>query len=145
MLDADAPPPFAGEKREASVVECAIANCRELAATLSAPDFLALCNAFAEIASQALLEAGGVLSKGGAMQMRAAFGAVLPDSTHSAQAREAARALEERLQAFRQTSLERWGVEADCRIAVHTGVMFVGIFGGAFDVVPAGESAIFSV
>ena len=143
MLEADAPLPFAGEKREASVVGCQLFNGAELAARLSSSDFVSLSNALSDAASQALMEEGGVLIGNGAEQTRALFGALPADPAHAAQAREAAGVAEERLQAFRQHCLVRWGVEPDCRVSVHSGVMVVGIFGsarlGGFDVVLTGE------
>jgi len=139
ILKADALPPFAGEKREASVVDCQIFNRRELAGRLSAPDFTALSNAFSDAAALALREGGGVLTGSGGEQTRALFGAVLPDPAHAAQAEEAARAVGERLKAFRHECMARWGVEPYCQVSIHSGAMIVGVFGSAplngFDVV----------
>ena len=127
---------LAGEKREASVVECQLVNRRELAAMLPVPDFVALSNAFFSVGAQGLRDSGGVLLGTGAEQPRALFGAPLTDPAHAAQAAEAARTLEERFVVFRQECLEGWNVEPDCRISVHSGPMIFGLFGsGTFDVV----------
>ena len=139
MLEAATPLPVDGEKREASVVECGIANQKELADKLFASDLVALSNAFAEVSSQALMDAGGVLAGSAAQQTRALFGAVLAEPEHAAQAREAARVLEEQFHEFRKNCQVRWGVVPDCRVTVRSGAMIVGIFGGVFDVVLAGE------
>ena len=143
ILESDASLPFTGEMQEASVVDCRIFNRQELVGALSAPDFVALSNTFADAVAQTLMDSGGVLAGQGGEQTRALFGGVLLDPEHAAQAQEAARAVQERLQAFRQECLERWGVEADCRVSVHSGAMIVGVFGSAtlngFDVVLAAE------
>ena len=139
FLESDAPFPFAGEKREASLVECQLLNSRERASQLSAPDFVALSNAFCADAAQVLRDAGGVLAGSSGVAPRALFGALLAEPAHAAHASEAARALEERLRVFRPECLERWGVEPDCRVSVHSGPMIVGVFGSVFDVAPAGE------
>ena len=143
MLEADAPLPFDGEKREASAVDCQIVNRQELIGKLSAPDFVTLSNAFSDAVAQTLMDSGGVLVGKEGETARALFGAVLADPAHAAQAQEAARAGEERLKAFRQACRERWGVEPDCTVSVHSGAMIVGVFGsaalGGFDVVLTGE------
>jgi len=143
ILDSDEPLPFAGEKREASVVDCQLVNCRELAGTLPAPDFVALANEFSQAGDQALMDSGGVLAESSGAHFRALFGALLADPAHSAHAHEAALALEERLKAFREVCLERWSVEPVCKVSVHSGTMIAGVFGaapfGGFGVIATGE------
>ena len=133
--------PVAGEKREASVVECQISNYREVAGRLSAGDFVAFCNEFSEAAAQTLLGSGGVLTEGNGEHLRASFGAPLAHPEHAAQAGEAASALEERLKTFGETCRQRWSVEPDCRVSVYSGPVIVGVFGieslGGFRVVAA--------
>ncbi len=145
ILKADIPLPLAGERREASVVDCQIFNRRELAGKLSAPDFITLSNAFSHAVAQSLMDDGGLLAGSSGEQTRALFGAVLPDPSPAAQAEEAARAVAEQCEAFRHECIARWGVEPDCRVSVHSGTMVVGIFGSAtlngFDVVLTGEES----
>ena len=145
ILDSDEPVSFAGEKREASVVDCQLFNCRELAGTLSAPDFMALVNEFSQAGAQALMNSGGVLTESNGERLRALFGAPLADPAHAFQAHEAALALEERLKKFREACRERWSVEPDYRVCVHSGTMIVGVFGieplGGFGAVATGETA----
>ena len=97
----------------------------------------------ADAVAHTLMDSGGVLVGRGGETARALFGAVLADPAHATQAQEAARAGEERLKAFRQACRERWGVEPDCTVSVHSGAMIVGVFGsaalGGFDVVLTGE------
>ncbi|MCX6968010.1 MAG: hypothetical protein NTZ46_09595 [Verrucomicrobia bacterium] len=141
FLASKSPFPFPAEKRDLSVVQCEISNRNELAAKLSAPDFIALTNAFSDVAANGLMESGGVLI--GSELPRAAFGALLADPAHAAQASEAARALEERFEGFRRDCFERSGLEPNCKVIIYSGPMIVGFFESAiscgFDVVPAAE------
>ncbi len=141
FLVSEAPFPFAAEKRGASRVECQISNLEELAAKLAAPDFVALNNAFCDVAANRLMESGGVVA--GTAKPCAFFGALGADPAHAERANEAAHALEQRFEEFRRECLERWGVEPDCKATVLSGPMIVGIFESAIscgiDVVPAQE------
>jgi len=127
LLDSDEPVAFAGEERVATMVVCQIFNRQELASTLTAPDFMAFSNGFLQAGSQALIDAGGVLTECGEGRFSAVFGAPLSTSDHAAKACRAAFALAHRLEAFRMEAFERWNADADYRIAVHTGALIAGL------------------
>ena len=140
LLESDEPLPLAGEKREASVLECHLANCRALVEKLDAPGLVEFTNRLSDCTAQALMDSGGVIVERRAGHLRAVFGAPLADPAHAARAREAASLLKERLKPFRQECMEKWGVEPGCKVSVHSGAMIVGFFAsGGFDVVPTGE------
>lgn len=132
--------PVAGEKCDASVVDCQLVNACELAGNLCAPDFVALCNAFSQTAAQALMGAGGVLIEGNGARLRAVFGAPLAHAAAATEADAATRELEERLKAFRETCHAKWKAEPVFEVAVQSGPMIAGSFGieplGGFGVLP---------
>lgn len=127
LLDSDEPVAFAGEVRVATVVVCQLFNRQELALTLTAFNFMALSNGFLQTGSQALIDAGGVLTECGEGRFSAVFGTPLAVPGHSAQACRAAFALAHRLEAFRRETTERWSADPDYRIAVHSGVLIAGL------------------
>ncbi|MDD5351341.1 MAG: hypothetical protein PHQ12_14110 [Chthoniobacteraceae bacterium] len=130
--------PQAGAEREASVVVCRLLNRREVAEQLEAEDFVALSNAFFHAASQALLDAGGVLTEADGKHVEAVFGVPSIGAAHAEQAALAACALGRAMENFRRQCAVRWGVEPDGCAAVNSGTLIAGIFG-------AGSLAGFSV
>lgn len=129
MVRAGVSLPLAGEEREASVLVCRLLNRRELAEALAAEDFVALSNAFCHAASQAVLEAGGVLTEADGSHVEAVFGVPLGTPPHAEQAALAALELALRLDDFRHQCALRWGVEPDARVAVNSGTLIAGMYG----------------
>jgi len=116
--------PFQGEECIATVVVCQVLNLQALAENIRPQDLATLSNQFTQTATEALREAGGVVTHCSVEEVCAVFGALPGDIDPAAQACRAALALQQRLATM----------GADCRTAVETGPLIAGTLGGEFGV-----------
>jgi class 3 adenylate cyclase len=129
LLDSDTPLMLDGERREVTVVICEIFNHDELETALTAPDYVALTNAFRRNAADFLVERGGYLDECDGESLRVVFGAPLPDPGHAANACEAAVALASRLDDVNRECHTIWKQMFDFRIGINSGEMVVAAYG----------------
>jgi class 3 adenylate cyclase len=129
LLNSPAPLNLEGERREVSIIVCEIFNHDDLEGALSAPDYVALTNAFRRNAGDFLVERGGYLDECDGESLRVVFGAPLANDDHARTACEAALALTERLDEVNAECHGIWKQMFDFRIGVNSGEMVVAAYG----------------
>ena len=129
LVNSRVPVKFEGEVREATIVGCEIFNRDELLGTLSAPEYVAMTNAFLRNAADFLVERGGYLDECSGETLRVVFGVPGADPQHAAHACAAALDLQARLEAVNRECEERWGNRFDYGIGVNSGEMVLAAYG----------------
>lgn len=146
LVDSDQSLSFEGELCEASVVVCEIFNHEALSAALPVGDYVAMNNAFLCNAADFLVSQGACLDECGGENLRAIFGAPLPDPRHAVTASLAALGLATRLDAVNEECFRLWQHRFDYRIGINSGEVVVAAYGthraGNFSV--AGEPVEFA-
>lgn len=129
LIDSDQPLALDGERRDITIIVCEIFNHDELEETLTAPDYVALTNAFRRNTADFLVEHGGYLDECDGESVRVVFGAPLADDQHASNACAAALALEKRLDEVNRECHTIWKQMFDFRIGINSGEMVLGAYG----------------
>jgi adenylate cyclase len=120
---------IAGEHREVTILFADLAGFTALSETLPPETLVKVLNGYFEIASEAVVENGGYVSKFIGDGVMALFGAPESNAWQSLDAVMAALALQRGIEKY-NASLRQQGLPAlDVRIGVHRGPVVAGIFG----------------
>lgn len=121
ILEADESLDLSGRPLQATVLVCEVLNRGALDKALSPHDYFALHTSFVRVATQTVVEAGGLLDAVGEGRLRALFGVPLTLRPHALDACRAAALLQERLDRFAEEALAKWKVPVESAVALETG------------------------
>ncbi len=120
---------ISGENREVTILFADIAGFTALSETLRPEILVKVLNGYFEIASDAVVENGGYVSKFIGDGVMALFGAPETNAWQSLDAVMAALALQRGIETYNRALKEQGLTELDVRMGVHRGPVVAGIFG----------------